>query len=77
MAIETLAGLVKILVEELQRSGIEPHDLAEMTGIDQDRLALMHMGTWGYLTLPEVTAISEALEVDFFEALIRADSREG
>lgn len=77
MAIETLAGLVRILVEELQRSGIEPHELAEMTGIDEDRLALMHMGAWGDLTIMEVTAVSQALEVDFFEALIRADSRAG
>ncbi|MCA1371058.1 hypothetical protein [Ensifer aridi] len=77
MAIETLAGLVKILVEELQRSGIEPHGFADMTGVDEDRLQLMETGAWGDLTLMEVTAVSQALEVDFFEALIRADSRAG
>ncbi|GEC35514.1 hypothetical protein N181_28055 [Sinorhizobium fredii USDA 205] len=77
MAIETLAELVKMLADELQRSGTEPREFAEISGVEEDRLELMQTEAWGDLTLVEITAISEALKVDFSQALFIAGSRAG
>ena len=75
MAIDTLAELARMLADELQRSGIEPRELAKRSGVEEARLELMQTEAWGHLTLEEITAIAEALDVDFFQALCIADSR--
>lgn len=64
MAIESAHELVKILAREFRRSGTEPHKFAEITGIGEDRLELLHSGKWEDLTLREIVSISEGLDVD-------------
>jgi DNA-binding Xre family transcriptional regulator len=67
MAIESAADLVQILAEEFQRSGKDPQDFAVQTGIGEDRLELLQSGEWQDLTVREIAAISEALDVDLFQ----------
>lgn len=67
MAIESAAELVRYLAKELERSGTEFHDFAEITGIRKDRLELLETGAWQDLTLREITAISENLDIDLFD----------
>ncbi|KAB1082200.1 hypothetical protein F4V91_33345 [Neorhizobium galegae] len=64
MAIESAPQLVKILAKELQRSGTKPHKFAEITGVGEDRLELLQNGAWQDLTIREIVAISENLDVD-------------
>jgi hypothetical protein len=64
MAIESATHLVNILADELQRSGTNPHKFAEITGIGEDRLELLQTGAWQDLTIREIVAISEHLDVD-------------
>lgn len=64
MAIESAADLVQILADELKRKGTNPQEFAEMTGITEERLELLHAGGWEELTIREIVAISETLEVD-------------
>lgn len=64
MAIESAPQLVKILAEELQRSGTKPRKFAKITGIGEDRLELLQTGAWEDLTIREIVAISDSLDVD-------------
>ncbi len=64
MAIESAPQLVKILAKELQRSGTKPHKFAEITGVGEDRLELLQNGAWQDLTIREIVAISENLDID-------------
>ena len=64
MAIESAADLVQILADELKRNGTNPQDFAQMTGIAEERLELLHAGGWEELTIREIAIITETLEVD-------------
>jgi DNA-binding Xre family transcriptional regulator len=64
MAIESAPELVKVLAKEFRRSGTKPHKFAEITGIGEDRLELLQSGAWEELTIREIVAISESLDVD-------------
>lgn len=64
MAIESAPELVKVLAEEFRRSGTKPDEFAEMTGIGEDRLELLQKEVWEDLTIREIVAISESLDVD-------------
>lgn len=67
MAIESAPQLVKMLAKEFRRCGTKPHAFAEMTGVGEDRLELLQAGAWEDLTIREIVAISENLDVDLFE----------
>lgn len=58
---ETLARLVKNLAEELHHSGIGLHELAEMSGVEKERLELVQTGGWEELTIMEIGAIMGSL----------------
>ncbi len=64
MAIESAPELVKVLAKKFRRSGTKPHKFAEVTGIGEDRLELLQTGAWEDLTIREIVAISESLDVD-------------
>lgn len=67
MAFENAAKLVEILAEELKRSGADPHKFAMISGVSEGRLALLQDGAWKELTVQEIAAITETLQIDFFE----------
>lgn len=67
MAFENAAKLVEILAEEMRRSGADPHKLSTVSGVSGDKLALLQEGAWKELTVQEVAAITEALQIDFFD----------
>lgn len=67
MAFENAAKLVEILAEELRKSGADPHKLATTSGVSEGKLTLLQEGAWRKLTVQEVAAITEALQIDFFD----------
>lgn len=67
MAFENAARLVEILAEELKRSGADPHKFTTISGVSEGRLALLQKGAWTELTVQEIAAITETLQIDFFE----------
>lgn len=64
MTIQNGAELVKALVDQANRKKVLSSDLAEQTGIPEERLHLLHRGAWETITLTEVALILEALEID-------------
>lgn len=67
MAFENAARLVEMLAEELSRSGADPHTFATISGVSEGRLTLLREGAWKELTVQEIAAIAETLQVDFFD----------
>lgn len=67
MAFENAAKLVEILVEEMGRCEADLHKFATISGVCENKLALLQEGAWKELTVQEIAAITEALQIDFFE----------
>lgn len=65
MANENAAKLVQFLAKELRQQGTTLPEFAEMTGISEERLEYLQAGAWHRLTVKEIGAIAECLQVDF------------
>lgn len=64
MTFQNAAELVKALRDRATQKNVLPSELAEQTGIPEERLTLLHYGAWETLTLREIARILEALEID-------------
>jgi DNA-binding Xre family transcriptional regulator len=64
MTIQTASELVIALADQVAQKNRSLVDLAEQTGLAVERLELLHRGAWETLTVMEIAAILEALELD-------------
>jgi DNA-binding Xre family transcriptional regulator len=63
MTIQTASELVIALADQVAQKNRSLVDLAEQTGLPVERLELLHRGAWETLTVMEIAAILEALEL--------------
>ncbi|MBN9032493.1 MAG: hypothetical protein BGO05_14195 [Rhizobiales bacterium 63-7] len=64
MPIECPADIVSHLAQKMTDQGTSPRKLAQLTGVPENRLELIQADDWEELTICEIAAISEALDVD-------------
>lgn len=64
MTIQTASELVMALADQVAQKNRSLGDLADQTGLPLERLMLLHRGAWETLTVMEIAAILEALELD-------------
>lgn len=64
MTIRTASDIVTAVANEVTRKNRSLRDLADQTGLPLERLKLLHRGAWETLTVLEIAAILEALELD-------------
>jgi DNA-binding Xre family transcriptional regulator len=64
MTIQTASELVMTLADRATQKNRSLVDLAEQTGLPLARVRLLHAGAWETLTVMEIAAIIEALDLD-------------
>lgn len=64
MTIQTASELVMALADQVARKKRSLGDLADQTGLPLERLMLLRRGAWETLTVMEIAAVLEALELD-------------
>ena len=64
MTFQNAVELVKALNDRAAQKNVGPNELAEQTGLPQERMNLLYSGGWEALTVREIASILEALEID-------------
>lgn len=70
MSIESPADIVSHLAQRMVHQRASLRKLAQMTGVPENRFELIQTGDWEGLTIREIAAICEALDIDLCALIV-------